>query len=97
MDQCQVFWLHDELEWLTKAGFTRVQSLQTATINAARFLEREASEGTIEVGKRANLVLLGADLTQPALESTATTRASTVGTGRMKLSLIDIFPTNSLS
>ena len=57
------FCLHDELEWLTKAGFTPVQSLQMATINPARFLGREGSEGTVEVGKRANLVLLDADPT----------------------------------
>ena len=57
------FCLHDELEWLTKAGFTPLQSLQTATINPARFLGREASEGSIDVGKRANVVLLDADPT----------------------------------
>jgi imidazolonepropionase-like amidohydrolase len=57
------FCLHDELEWFTKAGFTPLQSLQTATINPARFLGREASEGTVETGKRANLVLLDADPT----------------------------------
>jgi len=57
------FCLHDELEWLTKAGFTALQSLQTATINPARFLGREGSEGSIDVGKRANLVLLEADPT----------------------------------
>jgi imidazolonepropionase-like amidohydrolase len=34
------FCLHDELEWLTKAGFTPLQSLQTATINPARFFLR---------------------------------------------------------
>jgi imidazolonepropionase-like amidohydrolase len=55
------FCLHDELEWLTKAGFTPLQSLPAATINPARFLGREASEGTIEIGKQANLVLLDAD------------------------------------
>jgi cytosine/adenosine deaminase-related metal-dependent hydrolase len=57
--------LHDELEWLTKAGFTPLQSLQAATINPARFLGREASEGSIDIGKKANAVLLDAD---PTLE-----------------------------
>ena len=57
------FCLHDELEWLTKAGFTPLESLQTATINPARFFGREASEGTVGPGKRANLVLLDADPT----------------------------------
>jgi imidazolonepropionase-like amidohydrolase len=57
------FCLHDELEWLTKAGFTPLESLQTATINAAQFLGRDALEGTIETGKRAEVVLLDADPT----------------------------------
>lgn len=55
------FCLHDELEWFTKAGFSPLEALQTATINPARFLGREDSQGTIEVGKRADLVLLDAD------------------------------------
>jgi imidazolonepropionase-like amidohydrolase len=55
------FCLHDELEWFTKAGFSPLEALQTATINPARFLEREDSQGTVEVGKRADLVLLDAD------------------------------------
>jgi imidazolonepropionase-like amidohydrolase len=58
------FCLHDELEWFTKAGFTPLESLQTATINPARFLGREAWEGTVETGKRANLVLLDTDPTR---------------------------------
>jgi imidazolonepropionase-like amidohydrolase len=55
------FCLHDELEWLTKAGFSPLEALQTATINPARFLGRDASQGTVEVGKRADLVMLDAD------------------------------------
>jgi imidazolonepropionase-like amidohydrolase len=55
------FCLHDELEWFTRAGFSPLQALQTATINPARFLGREASQGTVEVGKRADLVLLDAN------------------------------------
>ncbi len=55
------FCLHDELEWFTRAGFTPLQALQTATINPARFLGREDTQGTIEVGKRADLILLEAN------------------------------------
>jgi imidazolonepropionase-like amidohydrolase len=55
------FCLHDELEWFTKAGFSPLEALQTATINPARFLGRDKLQGTIEKGKRADLVLLGAD------------------------------------
>ena len=32
------FCLHDELEWMTKAGLSPLQALQTATINPARVL-----------------------------------------------------------
>ena len=55
------FCLHDELQWFVKAGFSPLEALQTATINPARFLERESSQGTVEAGKRADLVLLDAD------------------------------------
>jgi imidazolonepropionase-like amidohydrolase len=57
------FCLHDELEWFTKAGLPPLEALQTATINPAIFLGRENSQGTIEVGKRADLVVLDADPT----------------------------------
>ncbi len=55
------FCLHDELEWLTKAGLSPLEALQTATINPAIFLGRERTQGTIAAGKRADLVLLEAD------------------------------------
>ena len=55
------FCLHDELEYFTKAGLTPLKALQTATINPARFLGREETQGSIEVGKRADLVLLDAN------------------------------------
>jgi imidazolonepropionase-like amidohydrolase len=55
------FCLHDELEWFTKAGFSPLQAIQTATINPARFLGREANQGTVEAGKRADVALLDAN------------------------------------
>ncbi len=55
------FCLHDELEWFTTAGFTPLQALQTATVNPAMFLGRERTQGTIDVGKRADLVMLDDD------------------------------------
>ena len=55
------FCLHDELQWLTEAGLSPLQAIQTATINPARFLGREKTQGTIEIGKRADLVLLDGD------------------------------------
>jgi imidazolonepropionase-like amidohydrolase len=55
------FSLHDELELLVKAGLPPVAALRTATLNAARFLGRTDSMGTIETGKLADLVLLTAN------------------------------------
>ncbi|MBM3310422.1 MAG: amidohydrolase family protein [Candidatus Aminicenantes bacterium] len=55
------FSLHDELGLLVKAGFTPLEAIQTATLNAAVFLGRADSLGTIEKGKIADLVLLEAD------------------------------------
>jgi imidazolonepropionase-like amidohydrolase len=54
------FCLHDELELMTKAGLSPLQAIQTATINPARFLGRERTQGTIAVGMRADLMLLDA-------------------------------------
>jgi hypothetical protein len=51
------FSLHDELELLVKAGLTPMEALQAATRNAGRYLGL-ADTGTIEKGKRADLVLL---------------------------------------
>jgi imidazolonepropionase-like amidohydrolase len=52
------FSLHDELANFVEAGFTPMEALQTATSNPARFLGMEASFGSIEPGKIADLVLL---------------------------------------
>jgi imidazolonepropionase-like amidohydrolase len=53
--------LHDELEILVRAGFTPLEALQAATLNPAVFFGMETSEGTVEPGKAANLVLLRAN------------------------------------
>lgn len=55
------FSLHQEFDLMAQAGLTPLQVLQATTINGARFLKREASMGTVEVGKNADLVLLDAN------------------------------------
>jgi len=55
------FSLHDELKLLVAAGFSPMEALQAATLNPARYLGRQREGGTIEVGKLADLILLGAD------------------------------------
>ena len=55
------FSLHDELSLLVRAGLTPAEALRTATINPARALGLTASLGTVQPGKRADLVLLDAN------------------------------------
>ena len=52
--------LHRELAELVRAGLSPAEALQAATRDAAQFLGRESDFGTIETGKRADLVLLDA-------------------------------------
>jgi imidazolonepropionase-like amidohydrolase len=55
------FSLHDELSLLVESGLTPLAALQAATIRPAEFLGRTEDLGGIASGRRANLVLLGAD------------------------------------
>lgn len=53
--------LIDELELYTQAGLTPLQALQSATLWPAQYAGMEASAGSVEVGKEANLLLLAAN------------------------------------
>ncbi|MBN4053859.1 amidohydrolase family protein [Haliea sp. AH-315-K21] len=50
--------LHDELSMLVDAGFSPLQALQAATIDAAVFAGRDSDLGSVEVGKKADLIFL---------------------------------------
>jgi len=50
--------LHEELQALVAAGLTPAEALRTATINPARWRGEAETEGSIEKGKRADLLLL---------------------------------------
>jgi len=52
------FRYHDELQWLRQAGLSHADVLHAATLQAARHLQLQASHGSVEVGKAADLVLL---------------------------------------
>ena len=52
------FELHDELQMLVEAGLTPAEVLRCATSGAAEFLDLLDSQGTVEPGKTADLVLL---------------------------------------
>ncbi len=55
------FSLHDELALLVKAGLTPLEALRAATINPARYFDKEQTRGTVDAGKDADLVLLDAN------------------------------------
>ena len=55
------FSVHDELELLVEAGLTPLEALQTATLNAASYLNLSRSLGTVDKGKLADLLLLDAN------------------------------------
>jgi adenine deaminase len=64
------FSLHDELETMVDVGMSPYDVLRTSTYNPALYLGELEEFGTIEVGKRADLVLLEGN----PLEDIANTR-----------------------
>ncbi len=55
------FSLHQEFRLLAEAGLSPLEVLQMTTLNGAEFLQRQATMGTVEAGKNADLVLLEAN------------------------------------
>ena len=55
------FSIHDELALMVASGLTPYEALATGTRNVAAFFEAEDVYGTVEEGKDADLVLLGAN------------------------------------
>jgi imidazolonepropionase-like amidohydrolase len=53
--------LHREIELYVQAGFTPMEAIQAATIVPARALGLEKELGTIEKGKRGDLILINGD------------------------------------
>jgi imidazolonepropionase-like amidohydrolase len=53
--------LHREIELYVQAGFTPMEAIQAATIVPARVMGLDKELGTVEKGKRADLILLNAD------------------------------------
>jgi hypothetical protein len=51
-------------ELLVEAGFTFPQAIKICSLNAAQYLGRDKETGTIETGKRADLVLINGDPTK---------------------------------
>ncbi len=55
------FSLHDEMALFVEFGMTPIDALRSATINPVKYLKMTDSLGTIETGKRADMVLLNAN------------------------------------
>ncbi len=67
--------LHNELDILVRAGMAPLEALRAATMRPAEFLHLQDEMGTIDVGKRADLVLLTAN---PLDDITNTRKIDTV-------------------
>jgi imidazolonepropionase-like amidohydrolase len=55
------FILHEELRIMQENGLSPLETLRAATVNAAAAMGRSAEFGSIEPGKRADMILLSAD------------------------------------
>jgi imidazolonepropionase-like amidohydrolase len=53
--------MHRELELYVKAGMTPLEAIQAATITPARVMKLDNEVGTLEVGRRADLIVLDAN------------------------------------
>jgi imidazolonepropionase-like amidohydrolase len=55
------FSLYREIELYVQAGFTPMEAIQAATIVPARVMKLDSELGTVEAGKRADLIIVGAN------------------------------------
>src|SRR5580698_5902781 len=55
------FSLYREIELYVQAGFTPLEAIQAATIVPARVMKLDTELGTVEAGKRADLIIVGAN------------------------------------
>jgi imidazolonepropionase-like amidohydrolase len=67
--------LHREIEIYASAGFTPMEAIQAATIVPARAMKRDKESGTVEAGKRADLIVVEGD---PLADIRALRRVTTV-------------------
>jgi len=74
-------------ELLVEAGFTFPQAIKICTLNAAEYLSKDSERGTIEKGKRADLVLINGDPTKDvkAMRNTEVVFKNGVGFDSRKL------------
>jgi hypothetical protein len=73
--------LYREIELYVKSGFTPIEAIQAATIVPARVMRLDKEVGTIETGKRADLIILDANPLE-AISNIRTVR-SVITAGRL--------------
>jgi imidazolonepropionase-like amidohydrolase len=78
-----------EIELLVEAGFTPVEAIRIATLNGAIYESRQASIGSIKVGKNADLVVVKGDPSQRIADIENTTIVFKDGIGYDSKKLID--------
>ena len=73
--------LHSELEMLVRAGLSPLEAIRSATVRPAEYFSLEDEMGSVDVGKKADLVLLDAN----PLENIANTKqiSAVVSKGRV--------------
>jgi enamidase len=78
-----------QVELLVEAGFSPEQAVKISTLNGARYLDRDSEVGSVEAGKRADLVLISGD---PGADPKAFDNIETVfkaGVGYRSQAIID--------
>jgi imidazolonepropionase-like amidohydrolase len=67
--------IHHELELLVASGFSPLQAIRTATYNAAQIMKADAEWGSVQTGRRANLLIVNGN---PAEQISDTRKIETV-------------------
>jgi imidazolonepropionase-like amidohydrolase len=67
--------IHHELELLVASGFSPLQAIRTATYNAAQMMKADAEWGSVQTGRRANLLIVNGN---PAEQISDTRKIETV-------------------
>jgi imidazolonepropionase-like amidohydrolase len=85
--------LHEELALLVDAGLTPMEALQAATRNAAVFMGKLDTLGTLEKGKSADMVLLDRnpldDIRNTRTINTVVVRGKVLSKGDLEKQLLD--------
>ncbi len=82
--------LHSELEYLVGAGLSPLEALESATVRPAEYFSLQDEMGTIDAGKKADLVLLDANPLEDISNTRKVSGVVTKGTYYSAESLLDL-------